>query len=301
MQGGQRFNRRRSAPIRLGLEWLELRDLPSVPVAGDLGRPTTDSATPPAQSSNDTSADSGDNSTGDSDGDAASYHSTDPSKPGEYATPKSPPASPPVTPPVPDSKSHTASLDYSKVSPVGYENGQPVGSYGRINFLTPYSPPPELRPIDMGEVDPAITANAHSGIGPVAEGVRPFNPPQSREGPIGFTESDESDHSPHAVPEVGTDGPTIGPSAVPRSSDPIDDQPFIYLPELAAVIPGGWGAAAERVVNLLDEMGLVPDDGATGWERVYFWGAATAGIALGIELARRYRAPARAPDWDEQG
>jgi hypothetical protein len=303
MQGGQLFDRARARYFRLGLERLELRDLPGVLGPREINPPTTSPAVAPVQSGADGTSDGKDSQTGETDGDASSYHSSDPSSStGKSAYPDPKPKQSNLTPMSADKSSNSNATVpiYTNVSPVGYDRGEPVGPIDRIELLSPISPVPVIGPdnnVDAVPPDANVRLDAKTRSD-IATFVLPLLGPSMV---IGITTIDEPDPSLPAV----ADGHSEVPSPAADVTTPVTGQveePAVRLqPLIAAVIPAGWTAAAEDVFHALDTLGFVPDTPTPTWERVYFWGATTAAVALGIELARRCRATSKSRDWDERG
>jgi hypothetical protein len=298
MHGGRSLDRARAAFFRLGLERLETRDLPGVLAVGGNGLPTAVVTAGQTPSGTDDGATGTDGQAGDDD---ASYHSSDPSSNGKTGYPDPKPKTMAVTATDKTSGSNTPGFNYTNVSPVGYEHGQPVGPTARVEILSPFNPAPAIGPGVNADVIPPEAPIRTSGRS-LSDVVAPLLAHLVQSVITGITTNDESDHRPppltdvvSEVPSSGADGPTT-PATVQA------DEPFVRIPPLiAAVVPAGWTAAAEDVLHALDALGVGPDGPVTTWERIYVWGTATAAIALGIELARRFRATARGRDWDEPG
>jgi hypothetical protein len=293
MHGGRSFDRDRFAPFRLGLERLEPRDLPSVLAPGRDDPPMAVPSAGHIQSGTDSGTT---NQVKDGDDDDASYHSSDPSSPtGETGQPKPKTVAVTVT-------DRASGVNYANVSPVGYEHGQPVGPTGRVALLSPFTPATVVGSDAKADVAPpdAPVRSAGPVLSDLATTVLVHLAPSIA---IGITTDDEPDHHPPTgteavaeIPSGGADGTTATPAAGPA------DEAIVRVPPvIAAVVPAGLAAAAEDVLHALDSLGVVPDVPTATWERIYVWGTATAAIALGIELARRYRSTARARNWDELG
>ena len=306
MQGGQSFDRARAAYFRLGLERLELRDLPGVLGPGEINPPTTSPAVAPAQSGADGTSDVKDSQTGEADGDASSYHSSDPSSStGKTAYPDPKPKQTNLIPTSADkaSNSNAPAPIYTNVSPVGYDRGEPVGPIDRIVLLSPISPVPAIGPDSNANAD-AVAPDANVRMeaktrSDIVTLVLPFLGPSLV---IGITTFDEPDPGLPTVTGSHSEVPSSGADVTTTPVTGQVEEPAVRLqPLIAAVIPAGWTAAAEDVFHALDTLGFVPDTPFPTWERVYFWGATTAAVALGIELARRCRATSKSRDWDERG
>jgi hypothetical protein len=202
-----------------------------------------------------------------------------------------------------DKSSNTSAtvLTYTNVSPVGYDRGEPVGPIDRIVLLSPISPLPAIGPDSNADAVPPdanvrMDAKTRSGIVTL---VLPLLGPSTV---IGISMSDEPDLRAPAVADGHSEVPSPAADVTTTPVTGQVEEPTVRLqPLIAAVIPAGWTAAAEDVFHALDTLGLVPDTPTPTWERVYFWGATTAAVALGIELASRCRATSKSRDWDERG
>jgi hypothetical protein len=283
---------------------LELRDLPGVLGTGGSNPPATDTTVVPTQSVTNGGTNGTDSQTGDTDGDASSYHSSDPSTTTgktTYSDPK--PKQTNLIPTSTDKASNTNSTVpiYTNVSPVGYDRGEPVGPVDRIILLSPISPVPAIGPdshADAVPPDANVRTDAKTRSDIVTLVLHNLGP----SGVIGITTFDEPDPSLPAVTDGHSEVPSPGADVTTTPVAGQVEEPVVRLqPLIAAVIPAGWTAAAEDVFHALDTLGFVPDTPSPAWERVYFWGATTAAVALGIELARRCRATAKSRDWDERG
>jgi hypothetical protein len=239
------------------------------------------------------------------DDDAASYVKADKSGAGGANSTGRPATNPSVTKPddgtTPGSegtKSVPAPLNYSKVSPVGYEHGEPVGTYDRIVFATPAlavstEATPRTNPEDV-PTWPPIPTSPGSVLPSFIQGI-----------PIthGILVETDSAPGPGQDPRGPEEPPPSGP--VTRDELPVGgliEPQAVRLPQVISIVfnPDGWTSAAGDALRLLDEWATDAADPGAGWDRVYFWGAATAAVVLGIELTRRYRFTVRPAEWDDR-
>ncbi len=200
------------------------------------------------------------------------------------------------------SKSKTLALSYAKISPVGYEHGEPYGTYGRIVFVTPNVSSPSLETDLQVESDSPAPPNALPTSGGRADNVPLIINKSVREGGFGIAGSDETEPTKRSVPGDVREIPSTGSGS--QDVTPVAgsvESPVIQLPLVTSVLikPEVWTAAAADFLRVLEAW--VPDANIPElfWNRIYLWGTATAAIVLGVELIRRFRHRAQTHEWDD--
>jgi hypothetical protein len=199
-------------------------------------------------------------------------------------------------------KSHGAPLNYSKVSPVGYEHGEPIGSYDRIVFVTPKDVIPSFEPDLRHEADSSLPSNGPPSTGPSVDNFHAFVSTSFRETGSPIAASDEAEPirimTSGGAREVSSTG--SGPQDVPSLTVPVDSSDS-QLPLITSLLvkPEEWATVTATFLRVLDSWVPDTDDPESLWKHIYSWGSAAATIALATELTRRFRHTVRTSEWDD--